>query len=146
MLERLPELVSEAFLPHPPQVLGVAVSGGSDSMALLHLMHEFCQINKIELQAVTVDHRLRPEAAQEAAHVARQCAEMGLPHDTLIWQDWSGEGNLQNAARNARYHKMACWAGTRGIDTIAVGHTADDQAETVLMRLARRSGVDGLLA
>lgn len=146
MLERLPELVSEAFLPHPPQVLGVAVSGGSDSMALLHLMHEFCQINKIELQAVTVDHRLRPEAAQEAAHVARQCAEMGLPHDTLIWQDWSGEGNLQNAARNARYHKMACWAGTRGIDTIAVGHTADDQAETVLMRLARRSGVDGLSA
>lgn len=146
MPERLPEYVSEAFLPHPPKTMGVAVSGGSDSMALLHLLNEFCQIHNIELRAVTVDHNLRDAAADEAEHVAQHCAKLGVPHDTLVWQDWNGEGNMQSAARDARYSKMADWAGRNGIDTIAVGHTADDQAETVLMRMARRSGVDGLSA
>ncbi len=146
MPERLPQYVSEAFLPHPPEAMGVAVSGGSDSMALLYLLKEFCDIHSITLRAVTVDHNLRSEAADEAERVARQCRKLGVPHDTLVWQDWNGEGNLQSAARDARYSKIADWAGTYGIDTIAVGHTADDQAETVLMRLARRSGVDGLSA
>ncbi|MEW9919270.1 tRNA lysidine(34) synthetase TilS [Marimonas sp. MJW-29] len=126
--------------------MGIAVSGGSDSMALLHLMREFCEIHKIELHAVTVDHRLRPEAATEADKVARHCTEIGVPHDTLVWEDWSGQGNLQQAARNARYAKIADWAQQYGIHTVAVAHTADDQAETVLMRLQRRSGVDGLSA
>ncbi len=146
MPEPLSDCLSEAFLPHPPKRLGVAVSGGSDSTALLHMLHMFCQRHDIELHAVTVDHGLRVEAAEEAAHVARYCAGIGVPHDTLLWLDWNGEGNLQKAARDARYRKMAGWAGSRGIDMIAVGHTADDQAETVLMRLARRSGVDGLSA
>lgn len=133
-------------MPHPPQTMGVAVSGGSDSMALLHLLSEFCAIHDIKLRAVTVDHRLREASTEEADSVARHCAKIGVPHDTLVWQDWDGEGNLQNAAREARYSKMAAWASSNGIDTIAVGHTADDQAETVLMRIARRSGVDGLSA
>ncbi|WP_281992613.1 tRNA lysidine(34) synthetase TilS [Sulfitobacter geojensis] len=146
MPERLPNCLSEAFLPHPPAAMGVAVSGGSDSMALLHLLCEFCAAKHIRLQAVTVDHCLRPEAASEAAHVAQVCANIGVPHHTLVWDAWRGEGNLQNAARHGRYQAMANWAKERGIDTIATGHTADDQAETVLMRLARRSGVDGLSA
>lgn len=144
MPERLKHRVSEAFLPHPPDIMGVAVSGGSDSMALLQLMHEFCAASNIQLHAVTVDHGLRKEAAGEAAEVARHCAALGVSHDTLVWRDWSGTGNLQQAARNARYQMMAEWALARQIDTIAVGHTADDQAETLLMGLARRSGVDGL--
>ncbi len=146
MPETLPLCLAEAFLPHPPKAMGVAVSGGSDSMALLHLLHEFCTMRQIRLHAVTVDHRLRAESAAEARHVARVCAEIDVPHDTLVWNGWRGEGNLQGVARHARYHKMALWAQGYGIDTIATGHTADDQAETVLMRLARRSGVDGLSA
>lgn len=146
MPEKLPLCLTEAFLPHPPEAIGVAVSGGSDSMALLHLLQEFCDFRQIRLHAVTVDHRLRPEAADEAAQVAQACEKIGVPHDTLVWDGWHGAGNLQNAARQARYEKMASWAKGYGIDTIATGHTADDQAETVLMRLARRSGVDGLSA
>lgn len=144
MTERLPEYVSEAFLPHPPRLMGVAVSGGSDSMALLHLLTEFCELHQIELHAVTVNHGLRAEAANEARTVAAHCAEIGVPHETLLWEDWSGKGNMQKAARDARYAKIADWAERKDICTVAVGHTADDQAETVLMRMARRSGLDGL--
>ncbi|MCX7561130.1 tRNA lysidine(34) synthetase TilS [Sulfitobacter sp. F26204] len=146
MPETLAKLLSEAFLPHPPRLLGVAVSGGSDSMALLKLLQAFCKTESISLRAVTVDHGLRPEAADEAAFVSRYCASIGVPHDTLVWGKWAGAGNLQNSARLARYEHMADWAKRHGITTIATGHTVDDQAETVLMRLARRSGVDGLSA
>ncbi len=144
MPERLPQYVKEAFLPNPPGSIGVAVSGGSDSLALLYLLNDFCLSQKLDLYAVTVDHSLRDGSQDEAKVVAQMCARIGVPHDTLTWNDWSGKGNLQLAAREARYSKMAEWAHDRQIDTIAVGHTADDQAETMLMRLARRAGVDGL--
>ena len=113
-------------------------------MALLHLMHVFCTLHGTKLRAVTVNHGLRAEAADEAVMVQRFCARLGVQHDTLEWEDWDGRGNLQNVARDARYHRMAVWAKEHGTDTITLGHTADDQAETVLMRLARRSGVNGL--
>jgi len=71
-------------------------------------------------------------------------ASMGYSHDTLMWTGWKKRGNLQDAARTARRSLMADWASKHGIATIALGHTADDQAETFLMRLARGSGVDGL--
>ncbi|MFG6561527.1 tRNA lysidine(34) synthetase TilS [Sulfitobacter sp. 1A15299] len=129
----------------PPR-LGVAVSGGGDSMALLSLLHGMAVATGSHLEAVTVDHGLRPEAAEEAAMVARHAARLGLAHETLHWRDWDGQGNLQNAAREARYRLMADWATRRALPIVALGHTADDQAETVLMRLARRSGVDGLAA
>lgn len=136
--------ISQTFLPRPPAVLGVAVSGGGDSIALLHLLHVFATLHGTKLRAVTVDHGLRPEAAEEAKGVAKQCARLGILHETLTWTGWNGKGNLQNEARIARYAAMARWAKSAGISTIALGHTADDQAETVLMRLARRAGVDGL--
>jgi tRNA(Ile)-lysidine synthetase, N-terminal domain len=136
--------VSSAFLPNPPDRIAVAVSGGGDSMALLHLMHGFCRLHGSRLFAVTVDHCLRPEGAEEAEAVGAYCATLGVPHDTLIWDDWDGIGNLQAEARDARYECVSDWAKERGIRTVALGHTADDQAETVLMRLARRAGVDGL--
>jgi tRNA(Ile)-lysidine synthase len=124
---------------HP---LGLAVSGGGDSVALLLLAVDA----GLQVHAVTVDHGLRPEAAAEAAWVGRLCAALGVPHNTLQWQGWTGAGNLQDQARRARLSLIADWAKAAGLGAVALGHTQDDQAETVLMRLARRSGVDGLSA
>ncbi len=130
----------------PPKSLGVAVSGGGDSVALLHWLADWADRCGCKICAITVDHGLRPEAADEASQVAAQCAKLGVSHDTLRWTGWNGAGNLQNEARRARYRLMADWAAQNGVCDIALGHTLDDQAETVLMRLARGSGVDGLSA
>lgn len=126
--------------------LGVAVSGGGDSMALLHLLKICSEENGVTLAAATVDHRLRPEAAEEAASVAEVCQSLGIPHETLRWEGWDGSGNLQAEARAARYRLLGAWAVRHGLDSVALGHTLDDQAETFLMRLAREAGVDGLSA
>ena len=120
--------------------IGVAVSGGGDSVALLCLLHRTGR----EIRAVTVDHGLRGESADEARAVARFCAKLGVEHEILNWHDWDGQGNLQAAARDARRGLIADWAAKSGIKAVALGHTLDDQAETFLMRLARGSGVDGL--
>jgi tRNA(Ile)-lysidine synthase len=121
-------------------VTAIAVSGGSDSVALLHLAHAA----GLPVAAVTVDHGLRAESAAEAQGVARLCAGLGIPHHILQWQGWDGRGNLQAAARAARYALMADWARAHGIARVLLGHTQDDQAETFLMRLARQAGLDGL--
>jgi tRNA(Ile)-lysidine synthase len=146
MAQDLVARVEEAFSPAPPERLGVAVSGGGDSLALLHLLHELSGKTPMSLYAVTVDHGLRSEAAAEAAQVARICAGLGIPHTILRWKGWNGRGNLQGDARRARYRLITDWARAQSIEAVALGHTADDQAETVLMRLARASGVDGLSA
>ncbi len=96
-----------------------------------------------DLSVVTVDHGLREEAADEAAGVGSLCARLGVPHQTLQWR-WDGKGNLPDAGRRGRYGLIGRWAQGQGIGSVALGHTADDQAETFLMRLARGSGVDGL--
>lgn len=130
----------QLFLPRlERQRLGIAVSGGSDSMALLSLL---CRLYPVE--AVTVDHGLRPEAAAEAAFVARFCAARGIPHKVLNWDGRRAEGNLMEAARRARAALIAQWARDREIGLVALGHTSDDQAETFLMRLAREAGLEGL--
>ncbi len=127
----------------PPARLGVAVSGGGDSLALLHLLADWRAAGGPALSAATVDHGLRPEAAAEASHVALICAGLGIPHATLRWQE-GPQGNLMAAARAARYRLLCGWAAAEGLKEVALGHTGDDQAETFLMRLARGSGVDGL--
>lgn len=134
-----------AFFMSKPNRIGVAVSGGSDSMAALHLMARAAQHEGWDLRAVTVDHGLRPEAAAEAAEVARFCAGLGVPHTVLHWEHGPVEGNLMDAARRARYALMADWAQAQGVSHIVLGHTADDQAETFLMGLARGAGLDGLV-
>ncbi len=115
-------------------------------MAMLHLLAPWARTRGVALSVATVDHGLRAEAAGEARLVAAACARLGLPHETLRWQGWSGQGNLQDQARRARRRLLGEWARTRGIGAVALAHTRDDQAETFLMRLARGSGVDGLAA
>lgn len=133
------------FAHRTPDHLGVAVSGGGDSMACLDLMRWHGADLGFRISAVTVDHGLRAEAADEIALVAEYCAGHGIEHSVRSWS-WDGTGNLQAAARDARYRLIAGWALERGIDQVALGHTQDDVAETFLMRLARASGVDGLAA
>ena len=122
------------------QVVGVALSGGGDSTALLHL----CRAAGLAVEAVTVDHDLRPESAEEAAKVALDCAALGVPHVVAVWKHGPVAGNLMDAARRARSGLIRDWARARGIGHVALGHTRDDQAETVLMGLARQAGIAGL--
>ncbi len=119
--------------------LGLAVSGGPDSMALLMLAHSAIPE---AIEAATVDHGLRPEAAAEAAMVADLCAELGVEHSTFTVE--VAKGNLQDEARKARYEALVGWMTERGLSALATGHHADDQAETLLMRMNRGSGVAGL--
>jgi tRNA(Ile)-lysidine synthase len=119
--------------------LGVAVSGGPDSTALL-LLAAAALPGRVE--AATIDHGLRAESAREAENVAGLCAQLGLPHAILpVTLD---PGNVQGAARRARYAALAGWAQERKVAAVATAHHADDQAETLVMRLNRASGVSGL--
>ncbi len=129
-----------------PGDIGVAVSGGGDSVALLILLADWAKASGRKLKAVTVDHGLRPESAAEAAFVANLSRGLGVSHERLVWEIRPHGGNLQDAARRARRHLIAEWARTAGVSIVALGHTLDDQAETFVMRLARGSGVDGLAA
>lgn len=122
--------------------LGLAVSGGGDSMAMLHLAHRA----GLRPQVATVDHGLRAASADEAQMVARVAADLGLHHSTLQWQGWDGLGNLQDHARRARRSLLADWARAQGLTSVALAHTRDDLAETFLMRLGRGAGIDGLSA
>jgi len=118
---------------------GLAVSGGPDSLAML-LLAQAALPGRFEV--ATVDHGLRAESAGETAFVARTCAALGAEHATLPVAVASG--NLQDEARTARYAALAGWAAERGLGAILTAHHADDQAETVLMRLNRGSGLSGL--
>ncbi|MET1755293.1 tRNA lysidine(34) synthetase TilS [Novosphingobium sp. RD2P27] len=119
--------------------LGLAVSGGPDSTALL-LLAAAALPGRVE--AATVDHGLRAENAREAEAVAQLCAQLNLAHATLPVS--LEPGNVQDAARRARYAALGEWAKDRNLGALASGHHADDQAETLIMRLNRASGVSGL--
>jgi tRNA(Ile)-lysidine synthase len=126
----------------PAGTLGVAVSGGGDSMALLHA----ARAAGLALRAATVDHGLRAGSRAEAEAVGRNCVALAVPHEILTWDPRPVHGNLQARARAARYGLLAAWATARGLAAVAVAHTQDDQAETVVMALARAGGVDALAA
>lgn len=117
------------------------MSGGPDSLALLLLSHAAYRGRVI---ALTVDHGLRATSAGEAAMVAHVCATRGVPHATLTWSGDKPAANLQAAARAARYALMRDHCAARGINWLLTAHHADDQAETLLLRLARGSGAGGL--
>lgn len=121
--------------------LAVAVSGGPDSMALL-LLAQAAYPGRI--QAVTVDHGLRPEGAEEAALVGRHCAAINIPHATLTISVVADGSGIQASARKARYEVLGRWLASAGLVSLLTAHHADDQAETLIMRLLRGSGVAGL--
>ncbi|RJL20862.1 tRNA lysidine(34) synthetase TilS [Paracoccus siganidrum] len=124
--------------------LGVAVSGGGDSVALMRIIAEWARGRRI--MVATVDHGLRPESEAEARQVGQAARALGLPHAALLWQRETEAGNLMAHARDARLRLLSAWAQRNELAAVALGHTADDQAETLMMRLARGSGIDGLAA
>jgi len=125
----------------------VAVSGGGDSLALMHLLARWAKKAKKPLPAVlVVDHGLRPQSKREAAGVARKARALGLPATVLAWTERAPQTGLEAAAREARYRLMGAWLSKKKLSTLYVGHSQDDQAETFLLRLARGSGLDGLSA
>jgi tRNA(Ile)-lysidine synthase len=124
----------------------LAVSGGPDSTALLVLAARWAKRLKRapRLVAVTIDHGLRAQAAREAAAVKRLARRLGVTHRKLRWRGKKPKTGLQEAARMARYRLLAEAAARAGYAHILTAHTLDDQAETVLLRLARGSGLVGL--
>lgn len=128
----------------------LAVSGGSDSLAMLHLARRWRDVRRargkaeVPLIVATVDHGLRADAATEAKHMASLAAAWGFEHVTLRWEGEKPATGLQEAAREARYALLVALAKDRGLARIATAHTVDDLAETFLMRLSRGSGLEGL--
>lgn len=124
----------------------LAVSGGPDSVALMWLAVRWRRAlkNGPELVAVTVDHGLRAEAAREARDVKRLADSLDIPHRTLRWTGTKPKTGLLAAAREARYGLLAKAARAAGAGHVFTAHTRDDQAETLLMRMARGSGIGGL--
>ncbi len=130
----------ERLIPDVDARLGVAVSGGSDSLALMLVCHAAYPDRTF---VATVDHQLRLESKCEAEFVRTVCASLGLPH-TILEPSIPISGSLQSAARHARYALLESWANENRIDAILTAHHADDQAETLLMRLNRGAGIGGL--
>jgi len=122
----------------------VAVSGGADSVALLHLLHELAPVWRLTLHVLHVDHGLRPDSAADGRFVRELGERLGVPVD--VERVHVGPGSVEAAARAARYAALEAAAARVGAARIALGHTLDDQAETVLMRVLEGAGVRGLAA
>lgn len=134
-----------AFGPFEPAPhLAVALSGGADSTAAALLLREWAGPRGGRVTALTVDHGLRDGSAAEAAAVGAWAMEAGLAHATLPWQGPKPRRAIQERARERRYALLEAWCAAAGVLHLVLGHHADDQDETVAMRAARRSGIEGL--
>lgn len=130
---------------HASDRVGVAFSGGPDSLALLILAAQWAKRSrKRHVIALTVDHGLRPESADEAMQAGNMARRLGVAHEVLRWQGAKPTGDVQAAARRARYALLGEACERHAIGSLLVAHHLEDQAETFLLRLARGSGVDGL--
>jgi tRNA(Ile)-lysidine synthase len=126
-----------------PLRLAIAVSGGPDSMALCLLAAGWARRQDGDILALTVDHRLRPDSTAEAEAVGAVLARHDIPHRILTWTDAPARAS-QDTARRARYALLDGACRAAGIRDLLVAHHREDQAETVLLRLAKGSGIDGL--
>jgi len=121
--------------------VAVAVSGGPDSVVLAHMLR-----GRPGFVALCVDHGLRPESADEARYVQQLMADWDIPCEILSWQGEKPTSNVQAQARDARYRLISAYCKAQSLDSVLLAHHRDDQAETLLLRLERGSGVDGLAA
>jgi tRNA(Ile)-lysidine synthase len=147
MLSQVLHTIREQSLLAGGERVLVAVSGGPDSTALLHALVHLASRLHIELAAATVDHGLRPESGAEAALVVERCKALGVRCEVLVVDVKAARHphvSLQEAARNVRLCALQEAAARLGCSAVALGHTADDQAETVLFRIVRGTGVGGL--
>jgi tRNA(Ile)-lysidine synthase len=147
MLSQLGRTLREHDLLAPGERVLVGVSGGPDSMALLHALHHLSTRLSVGLCAATVDHGLRPESAAEASLVEQRCLGLGVPCEVLKVDVRAARGphvSLQEAARKVRLQALEDVALRQGCTRVALAHTADDQAETVLFRILRGTGLAGL--
>ena len=142
--DRLRAALDAFFAEGGPGRLGVAVSGGGDSTALLLASLDWARRQGAGIDVATVDHGLRSGSAAEARHVAALCATLGCRHETLTLTGLAPGPDLQARARTARYAALGEWGRRLELDTILLGHSADDVAETLVMRLRRGAGIDGL--
>jgi len=127
---------------------GIAVSGGSDSMALLHILTDWESAAKPNIFVASIDHGLRSESISEVEFVKKICEKKKVEHVSLAPHTKlsKAQGNLQDNARSARYQLLENWAISKNLQCILIGHTLDDQEENLLMRFFRGSGVDGLVS
>jgi len=133
-----------AGLPDPGRSIAAAVSGGPDSMALAVLLRDWARARGRHVTALIVDHGLRGGSDAEAGLVSARLTAASVPNVVLRWDGAKPSAGLQARARDARYALMLDWCRGQGVDSLFVGHHADDQAATVSMRIARGSGIDGL--
>ncbi|MGJ0426947.1 tRNA lysidine(34) synthetase TilS [Methylocystis sp.] len=141
-LEGRRENALELLTPYPSLLL--AVSGGPDSVALMQLCAQWSLRASRHIAVATVDHRLRKEARAEAEEVGRWARALGYAHHLLTWEEEKPSTRLQERARRARYALLTACARRIGASAIALAHHSEDQAETILFRLTRGSGVAGL--
>ncbi len=130
----------------PAPHLAVAVSGGADSMALTLLAADWVAARGGQITALTIDHALRPDSDTEARQVGRWLSARNIPHVILVRAGPRPTANLQAKVRTARYHLLTEWCRAHGVAHLLLAHHQTDQAETVLLRLGRGSGADGLAA
>ncbi len=132
----------EPFEPSPR--IAVAVSGGADSMALALLLASWAKARQGSIISIIIDHKLRPDSTVEARLVASRLGALGVENRVLTWRGAKPSSGRQAAARVARYELLCAWCRRHGVLHLSTGHHQDDQAETLLLRVGRSSGLDGL--
>ncbi|MFV0626746.1 MAG: tRNA lysidine(34) synthetase TilS [Alphaproteobacteria bacterium] len=126
------------------QKFAVGVSGGADSLALIFLLKKFSEEQNIKFVALTVDHKLREDSAEEAKYVAKLMKQNSIEHHILIWEGEKPKTGIEEIARKIRYGLLQNFCEQNQVENLLIAHHKKDQAETFLMRLQRGSGVDGL--
>lgn len=151
MLKKIKNTIKRFNMFESGQRVLVAVSGGPDSVALLHVLNSLSMDLCVRFSVAHLDHGLRKDSKKDLLFVRRLSNDLGLPfHGSVIPKKILGKikksASVENSLRNFRYHYLLELCRKKGFDVIATGHTKDDQAETVLMRILRGSGLGGLSA
>ena len=131
------------LLPSITNTIVVAVSGGADSMALTLLLKDYAKLNNHQLQAVTIDHKLRAESTEEAQWVCKTLSNLGISHHILIWDHNNNINRCHERARSARYELLENFCKNYSNPVLLTAHHKQDQVETILMRFLKGSGPTG---